>query len=173
MQSPSSPEAVVQRQLDAYNAKDITAWLSTYALDAEQITLHGERLAHGHEEIRGRIVTRFAEPDLHAKLLTRTVMNGFVVDHELITRTFPKGKGTIEMLCVYELVNGLIQRASFALGEKGTLVRRATQKPNPSSGPTPVGRSCQTVERQLRSEVNVSCQSLCSGRNYVQMVRSR
>jgi len=118
MQSSSSPAAVVQRQLDAYNAKDVPAWLSTYASDAQQFMLHGEQLANGHEELQARIVTRFAEPDLHATLLARSVMDSFVVDHELITRNFPEGKGTIEMLCVYEVVNGFIQRASFALGQR-------------------------------------------------------
>jgi len=43
-------------------------------------------------------------------------MNHIVVDHEIITRNFPDGRGTIEMLCVYEVVNGLIQKASFAFG---------------------------------------------------------
>src|SRR4051794_10097046 len=97
----SSPAAVVQRQLDAYNAKDVSAWLSTYAPDARQFALHGDCLATGREEIGARIASRFAEPDLHAKVLARSVMGSFVVDHELITRNFPEGKGTIEMLCVY------------------------------------------------------------------------
>jgi putative hydrolase of HD superfamily len=118
MSSSTSPAAVVQRQLDAYNAKDVSAWLSTYAPDAQQFTLHGDRLATGREEIGARIVSRFAEPDLHATVLARSVMGSFLVDHELITRNFPEGKGTIEMLCVYEVVDGYIQRASFALGEK-------------------------------------------------------
>lgn len=42
--SIKSPLAVVQAQLDAYNGKDIEALLNTYAFDAEQYTLHGERL---------------------------------------------------------------------------------------------------------------------------------
>lgn len=37
-----SPVAVIQKQLDAYNAKDIEGWLSTYAQEAEQYILHGE-----------------------------------------------------------------------------------------------------------------------------------
>jgi len=45
-------------------------------------------------------------------------MGRIVVDHELITRNFPEGKGTVEMLCVYELADGRIRKASFALGEK-------------------------------------------------------
>ena len=118
MSSSASPAAVVQRQLDAYNAKDVSAWLSTYAPDAQQFTLHGERLAAGREEMGARIASRFAEPDLHAEVVARSVVGNFVVDHELITRNFPEGKGTIEMLCIYEVINGRIQRASFALGEK-------------------------------------------------------
>lgn len=115
---PESPIAVVQAQLDAYNAKDIDALLATYSPDAEQFALHGERLARGHGEMRPRFLARFAEPDLHARLLSRTVMAGLVVDLELITRNFPEGRGTVEMLCVYEVVDGLIVRASFAVGEK-------------------------------------------------------
>lgn len=112
------PLAVVQAQLDAYNAKDIDALLATYAPDAEQYVLHGERLAQGHAQMRERFLARFAEPDLHARLLSRTVVGAMVVDCELITRNFPEGLGTVEMLCVYEVVNGRIQRASFATGAK-------------------------------------------------------
>ncbi|NHQ85028.1 SnoaL-like domain-containing protein [Iodobacter sp. HSC-16F04] len=113
-----SPADVIQRQLDAYNAKDVDAWLATYAADAQQFALHGGLLAAGHAAIRSRVLIRFAEPDLHAELLQRTVMGPVVVDYERITRNFPEGKGTVEMLCVYEVADGLIQKASFAFGEQ-------------------------------------------------------
>lgn len=118
MASVLPPLAVVQAQLDAYNAKDIDALLATYAPDAEQYVLHGERLAQGHAQMRERFLARFAEPDLHARLLSRTLVGAMVVDYELITRNFPEGLGTVEMLCVYEVVGGRIQRASFATGAK-------------------------------------------------------
>ncbi|CAM3489219.1 SnoaL-like domain-containing protein [Bordetella sputigena] len=111
-----SPASVVQKQLDAYNAKDLEALLQAYAPDAEQYALHGALLAKGRDAMRERFATRFNEPDLHARLLTRTVMGNFVTDLELVTRNFPHGIGTMEMLCVYEVEDGLIQRASFALG---------------------------------------------------------
>lgn len=114
----NSPLSVVQAQLDAYNAKDVQALLLTYAPDAEQFTLHGELLAKGHEQLRERFLARFLELDLHAKLLSRIVVGNIVTDAELITRNFPEGLGTLEMLCVYEVIDGRIQRASFALGEK-------------------------------------------------------
>jgi putative hydrolase of HD superfamily len=113
-----SPAAVVQRQLDACNARDIEAWVQTYHPDAEQFELHGALLARGHDAIRTRIRERFAEPDLHAALLSRTTMGTVVADHERVTRTFPEGRGTVEMLCVYEVRDDRIVRASFAFGER-------------------------------------------------------
>jgi putative hydrolase of HD superfamily len=112
----TSPLAVVQAQLDAFNAKDVDALLRAYAPDAEQFALHGQRLAKGHDDLRQRYLARFAEPDLDARLLSRMVMGNIVTDLELITRNFPEGVGLLEMLCIYEVVDGRIQRASFAPG---------------------------------------------------------
>jgi putative hydrolase of HD superfamily len=117
----TSALSVVQAQLDAFNAKDIDALMRAYAPDAEQFTLHGERLANGHDEIRPRYIARFTEPDLHARLLSRIVMGNVVTDLELITRNFPEGVGTLEMLCIYEVSEGRIRKASFAAGEKRLL----------------------------------------------------
>lgn len=110
-----TPEQLIRRQFDAYNAKDVEGWLATYAADAEQYELHGALLAKGHAAMRERIVQRFAEPDLHAELLHRIVMGDVVVDHERVTRNFPDGKAAVEMLCVYQIRDGLIRRASFAI----------------------------------------------------------
>jgi putative hydrolase of HD superfamily len=116
--NPTSPLAVVQAQLDAYNAKDLDALMNTYAPDARQFALHGALLAQGHEQIRPRYQERFTEPDLHARLLSRQVAGNVVTDLEIVTRNFPEGHGTVEMLCVYEVVDGRIVCASFATGEK-------------------------------------------------------
>jgi putative hydrolase of HD superfamily len=110
-----SPATVVQQQLDAYNAHDLSAWLATYAPDAKQFALHGGYLAHGHAQMSERMRERFTEPDLFAHLVTRTVMGNVVVDLELVTRNLPNGLGTVEMLCVYEVQDGLITQASFVM----------------------------------------------------------
>jgi hypothetical protein len=109
--------AIVQAQLDAYNAKDIDALLRTFAADAEQHSLHGELLARGHAAMRARFLARFEEPDLHAELLARTVVGNIVADHERVTRNLPGGLGTVEMLCLFEVRDGLIRKASYVLGE--------------------------------------------------------
>ena len=108
--------AVIQAQLDAFNARDIDGLMATYAPDAEQYQLHGSLLARCHEQMRARYLARFDEPDLHARLLSRTVMDNVVVEFEIITRNFPNGVGTLEMLCIYEVADGLIRKASFAAG---------------------------------------------------------
>ena len=113
----TNPATVIQQQLDAYNAKDVDALLAIYAPDAELYALHGALLAKGHAELRERFVARFQEQDLHALLLSRTLMGHVVVDLERITRNFPEGLGHMEMLCVYEVSEGRIQRASFAWGD--------------------------------------------------------
>lgn len=111
------PETVVQRQLVAYNSRDLDAWLATYKSDAEQYLLHAGLLASGHAQIRARMVERFNDPALHAELVSRTVMDNIVIDHEHVTRTFPDGLAAIEMICIYEVMNGLIVKATFAIGQ--------------------------------------------------------
>ena len=118
MRESALPEAVIARQLDAYNAKDIDAWLATYSSNAVQCELAGKVLATGHGEIRKRALLRFDEPDLYATLLNRSVMGKVVIDHEVVTRNFPEGKGSVELVCVYVVENGLIQSASFSFGEQ-------------------------------------------------------
>ncbi len=66
MSNHLTPETVVQRQLDAYNAKDLGAWLATYAEDAKQLALGGELLAAGHAAIRART---FPEGPGHVELV--------------------------------------------------------------------------------------------------------
>lgn len=112
----STPEAVVQRQLDAYNVKDLNSWLSTYAVDARQYEHPGKLLATGHAEIRARTSPRFSEPNLHALLLKRVVLGTVVIDHETVTRTFPEGPGTVDLICIYVVERGQIQNASFIFG---------------------------------------------------------
>jgi putative hydrolase of HD superfamily len=63
------------------------------------------------------MVDRFNDPALNAELVSRTVMDNIVIDHEFVTRTFPDGLETIEMLCIYEVYAGFIVKATFAIGQ--------------------------------------------------------
>ncbi|MFZ6873120.1 nuclear transport factor 2 family protein [Undibacterium sp. Di27W] len=111
----TTPEAIVQAQLDAYNARDVEAILKTYAVDAQQFEFPGKLLASGHAELRPRMAARFTEPNLHSRLIRREVIGQLVIDHEDVTRTFPEGTGHMEMIAMYEVRDGLIQNAAFIL----------------------------------------------------------
>ena len=115
---PPDPAAVVQRQLDAFNARDLDALLAIYAEDAQLLEHPSKLLASGSAELRTRFTARFAEPNLHAALLSRTVMGHVVVDYEEVTRTFPEGPGTIQLLMIYEVQNGRITKAWSIPGPK-------------------------------------------------------
>lgn len=112
------PEAVVQRQLEAYNARDVDAILAVYAEDAQQFEHPSKLLASGAAELRERFAARFKEPNLHARLVKRMVMGNTVIDQEVVTRTFPEGTGTIGLIAIYEVQNGKIAKAWFIFGEK-------------------------------------------------------
>jgi hypothetical protein len=112
------PADVVQRQLDAYNAKDVEKLLGVYADDAQMFEHPHKLLASGREALRERFVARFQEPNLHARLLKRIVMGSVVVDHEEVTRTFPEGPGTIGLVMIYEVREARIAKAWSIVGEK-------------------------------------------------------
>ncbi|MDI1313754.1 nuclear transport factor 2 family protein [Prosthecobacter sp.] len=114
----TAPEALVQQQLDAYNAHDLDALLATYAEDARLFEHPATLLASGTTQLRERFALRFQEPNLHAHLTQRIVMDRFVVDHEIVTRTFPEGTGTVELIATYEVIDGRIINAWFLSGPK-------------------------------------------------------
>jgi hypothetical protein len=114
----TTPESVVQRQLDAYNAHDIDALMATYAEDIELFEHPAKLLATGAAQVRERQATRLTEPNLHAKLVKRMVMGSIVIDQEVVTRTFPEGPGKIELIAKYQVHEGRIAKAWFIFGPK-------------------------------------------------------
>jgi hypothetical protein len=113
-----SPEAVIARQLEAYNARNIDALLATYADDAQMFDFPATLLAAGAASLRERFLVRFQEPNLRATLLNRVVMGSIVMDYEEVTRTFPEGAGKVELMMIYEVNHGKIAKAWIIAGEK-------------------------------------------------------
>jgi hypothetical protein len=118
MSASDQPEAVVQRQLDAYDSRDLAALLATYADDAEMCEHPSKLLARGTAGLRERFLARFEEPNLHAQLLKRIVMGDIVIDYERVNRSFPEGFGTIELVMIYEVKHGKIARAWLIAGTR-------------------------------------------------------
>lgn len=111
-----SPEELVKGQLDAYNARNLQAFIPFFADDIE-VYLHPSNLLYsGKIELTQRHATRFEEPDLHAELLNRRVIGNFVIDQEAVTRNFPEGKGQFDVSATYEIVGSKIQRIWYLMG---------------------------------------------------------
>jgi len=114
--SQSNAEMVVARQLDAYNARDIDAFMATWRDDAQYFAHPSELLASGAAEIRARHVIRFQEPALFGRLLGRFSVGNLVVDREVVTRNFPEGRGHVDVIAIYQVEGDKIARAWSKLG---------------------------------------------------------
>jgi imidazolonepropionase-like amidohydrolase len=110
---PPSPETVVQRQVEAYNARDIDAFLSFYADDVVVRRLpKGEIAWDSREAMRPRYAKRFAEnPQLKCTVTKRVVHGDWVVDHELITGVEERPRA--RAVAIYEVTGGLIRNVWF------------------------------------------------------------
>jgi len=113
-----SPDDVAQGQLDAYNRRDIDAFMSYWADDAQVFEFPDKLLASGAAQIRERHVARFTEANLQGKLLSRMAMGSCVIDREQVTRTFPEGTGQLEVIAIYDIGEGKIRKAWFMMGAK-------------------------------------------------------
>ena len=115
---PSPPVPLIDRQLAAYNAHDLEAFVATYSPDIELFEFPDKSHAKGMAALRERYKQRFADPILHATIADRMVLGNKVIDHELIRRTWPEGPGSWEAVVIYEMDKDLIAKCWFILGEK-------------------------------------------------------
>jgi putative hydrolase of HD superfamily len=109
-------ERIVQRQLDAYNARDIDGFMAMWAADAQYFEHPAKLLASGAAEIRARHIARFRESNLSGRLIKRMVVGNTVVDQEVVTRTFADGRGRVDVIAIYEVKDDKIANAWFILG---------------------------------------------------------
>jgi hypothetical protein len=109
-------ELLVQKQLEAYNARDIAAFMVCWSDDAQYFEFPNRLLASGAAAIRDRHITRFKEATLFGKLVKRIVVGNMVVDQEIVTRSFPEGQGEVDVIAIYEVDGGKIVKAWFKIG---------------------------------------------------------
>jgi GNAT superfamily N-acetyltransferase len=113
---PADIAVPVQKQLEAYNARDIDAFMQWWADDCSYYEFPSRLLAKGATEIRERHVLRFQEPNLFGRLTNRLCVANLVIDQETVTRTFPAGPGEIDVIAIYEVEDGKIAKAWFKSG---------------------------------------------------------
>jgi len=78
-------EEVVNRQLAAYNAGDIDAFVATFSEDIEIYNARGELNMKGHEQLRERYGALFQRfPEQRCTIENRIIINNTVIDKERI-----------------------------------------------------------------------------------------
>lgn len=109
----SAASELVQKQLDAYNAQNIDAFLACYAEDAVLAGLNGDVTHRGLAAIRKRHEDLFDEfPKNHARLVNRIDLGTTVIDHEQVERS--PGGDRFEVAAIYTIRNDRIVRVDFA-----------------------------------------------------------
>jgi len=102
--SQTTPEQVVQKQLETYNMRDIEGFMGLMSQDVALFELHqSEPTASGHQAVRALYTELFDKsPALHSTLINRVVMGNKVIDHESITGRLGNDQ-VVELAVIYEV----------------------------------------------------------------------
>lgn len=105
-----NPETIVQKQLDAYNARDIEGFLETYTEDVQLYNFPAEKTSEGQTEMREGYSGFFENtPDLNCEIKNRIVIANKVIDEEYITAN----GNNFSAVAIYEVENGKIAKVTF------------------------------------------------------------
>jgi hypothetical protein len=104
-----SPETVVQRQLEAYNARDLARFLAEYSDDVQVFRPPATEPSIVGKAAFGTFYAtqRFNHAGLHAELVNRIVVGNKVIDHERISGVAER---PFEVAVAYEVSDGRIGR---------------------------------------------------------------
>jgi len=106
----SSPEMLVQQQLNAYNAHDLEAFLAPYADDVEIYFFPDKQEMKGKEKMRKDYQFVTETPGLYCRLVNRIIEGNLVIDHEEV---WGFGKEPVRAIAMYVIQDGKIRKVYF------------------------------------------------------------
>lgn len=105
-------EKLAQEQLDAYNKRDIDAFVAPYAENVKVYKFPNELLYEGKTTMYDTYGRMFARtPDLHCRLVNRIVMGNTVIDQEEVT--ISKNDPPMHAIAIYKIIDGKIAEVYF------------------------------------------------------------
>jgi hypothetical protein len=111
-QTKSVAENLAQQQLDAYNNRDIEAFLLPYSDSVEVYQFSNKLLYKGKETMRSQYKDMFADTkDLHCTLVKRIVLGNKVIDEESVL--FNTSKPPFRAIAIYIIENNKIAKVYF------------------------------------------------------------
>lgn len=105
-----TPVAVVQKQLNAYNARNLDAFMETYHDDVELYDFPGTLLCKGKEQMRKQYEFLNQVPNLHCEIKSRIIQGNIIIDQESVTGF---GSNPLEATAVYHVENNKIKKVYF------------------------------------------------------------
>lgn len=111
-QEKTVAEQLVQEQLDAYNKRDIEAFLKPYADSVAVYFFPNQFLYKGKDRMRQEYAPMFANtPDLYCTLKSRMVFGSRVIDEESVV--FDKNRPPLHAAAIYTIAQGKIIAVHF------------------------------------------------------------
>ena len=109
------PAAFAQRQLDAYNARDLDRFVAECTDDVAVFRLPGtEPILVGKKALAEHYQrNRFSLPTLHAELVNRMVFGNKVIDQERVSGV---ENSPLEVAAIYEVTEQGISKVWFVSG---------------------------------------------------------
>ncbi len=100
----TNPEKIVEKNLKAYNNRDIEGFMSSFTSDIALYNLGDSKPSiSGFEDIKSFYKKVFdASPKLHSTILKRIIFDNKVIDHERIIGRVGTAK-PIEIILIYEI----------------------------------------------------------------------
>lgn len=108
---PVTPEILAQQQLNAYNARDIDAFLEPYSDSVRIYSFPDKLMMQGKEAMRKQYSGMFDRvKELHCQLVNRIVQGNTVIDQENVTGF---GDQPLKAIAVYKIKDGKIAEVYF------------------------------------------------------------
>jgi hypothetical protein len=105
-----TPEMLIQRQLNAYNARNIDAFLATYSDNIKLYNFPDSLIGKDKEKIREVYANMFKNvTSLHCEIVDRIKLGNTVIDHERVKFN----DKIINAIAIYEVKDGKIVRVTF------------------------------------------------------------
>lgn len=108
---PVTPEILAQQQLNAYNLRNIEAFLEPYADNVELFEFPDKPIGKGKEQMRKTYENMFIQvKDLHCEVTKRIVQGNTVIDHETVSGFGPQ---PVKAIAIYKIENNKIAKVYF------------------------------------------------------------
>lgn len=109
-ETTSNPESIVNTQLEAYNKRDIDAFVNTYSSHIKLYRFPDNLFSEGHDTMRKIYAPMFkTTQDLNAQIVNRIVLGNKVIDKEKVTAN----GNTFYAIAIYEVQDGKISKVTF------------------------------------------------------------